>query len=116
MVGDGRSPTPKLNQNSTLSPQRTWRQGCTSRISRRPARIPVLAWALLIGAHELNRVNLIPAGHDVGCERDFNAGSLEGGFGKCRDQIVQVFRRVVALPDGVSSALLIKNFNLDDGA
>ena len=66
----------------------------------------------MIGAHELNCVNLIPPGHDIGRERDLDAVGLEGGLGKFHHEIVQLRRRIVALPDGVGSALPIVNFSL----
>jgi hypothetical protein len=68
---------------------------------------------LLIGAHELNGVNLIPPGDDIGRERDLDAVGLEGGLGEFHHEIVQFGRWIVALPDGVGYALLIVEFNLD---
>src|SRR5437588_8676494 len=58
--------------------------------------------ALLIGAHELNGVDLIPPGDYVGRERDLDAIGLKGGLGKFHHEVVQARRRIVALPDGDS--------------
>src|ERR1700676_3521707 len=74
---------------------------------------PRSAQPLLIGAHELNGVNLIPPGDNIGRERDLDAVGLEGGLGEFHHEIVQLRRRIIALPDGVGFALLIVNFNFD---
>ena len=61
----------------------------------------------MIGAHELNGVNLIPPGDDIGRKRDLDAVGLEGGLGEFHHEIVQFGRRIVALPDAMGYALLI---------
>jgi hypothetical protein len=61
----------------------------------------------LIGPHELNGINLIPPGHDIGRERDLDAVGLEGGLREFHHEIVQLGRRIVALPDSMGCALLI---------
>src|SRR5579871_3738654 len=50
---------------------------------------------LLIGAYELDCVDLIPSGDDVGGERDLDACYRERGLWEFRDEVVQIFCRVV---------------------
>ncbi len=73
-------------------------------------------WLRLIRPYELNGVNLIPPGNDVGRERNLDAIRFECSLGKFHDEIVQVFRRIIALPHGVSPALLIKYLNFNYGS
>ena len=76
--------------------------------------VKILTPGLLIGAYELDGVDLIPPRDDVGCERDFYTVGLEGRLGEFDHEIVQFRRGIVALPDGMGRALLIVNFNFDD--
>src|SRR5450755_527025 len=68
---------------------------------------------LLIGAHELNGVNLVPTRDSVGRERDLDAVSLERSLGKFHHQVIQFRGWIGALPNGVGLSLLIVNFNFD---
>src|SRR5437868_13886598 len=66
--------------------------------------------ALLIGAHELNGVDLIAPGDYVDRVRDLDAIRLKGGLRKFHHEVAQAVGRIVPSSDGVSSDLLSQSF------